>query len=110
LDTSEKPTGVDALEFEVTYDMMMKTHLSNDDDVCPIILDVGGVKTTLSNGNSIICDRLREHISHSSTRLNSLELADTRGPFRMSKECTGEDTCPRSDPVDPVSNSFQSEG
>ena len=77
---------------------MLETYLSDDNKVCPTILDASVVETTLGDSSSIILDSLREHISHAFARLDCLELAHARGPFRMSKERTGENACPRSDP------------
>ena len=93
------PTGVRVVSFNAIYSSTGETNLSNDDKVCPTILDAGIIKTTLKNGDSFIFDGLREYFSHAFTRLDSSELAHTRGPFRMGQERTGEYASPRSYPV-----------
>ena len=76
-----------------------RTHLGDDDQVGPSVLDAGVVERALTDRHSWVLDRLDELIAHACAGLHCAELLHCVGPVWVREQGAGEDARARSDPV-----------
>ena len=74
------------------------TCLSDDDQVCPLALDAGGVERALADGHTRVCHGLAEHAAHARAGFDSTQLLYGGRPVRVGKQRASEDACAGTDP------------
>lgn len=65
-------------------------YLRNRDEICPRVVDMGGVEGAITRSQTWILRLLVKDLAHASARLESLDLGDTLSKVRMLQESARE--------------------